>query len=94
MRPHRLRERFAARQPAFGGWMSINSPYAAEVMGHAGFDTVVVDLQHGPLYLDAAVPHAIVPVARGRAQVLSVRYEGAAPRAAEPPSRGRRSTKA
>lgn len=56
MRPHRLRERFAARQPAFGGWMSINSPYAAEVMGHAGFDTVVVDLQHGPLYLDAAVP--------------------------------------
>ena len=56
MRPHRLREAFAARQPAFGGWMSINSPYAAEVMGHAGFDTVVVDLQHGPLYLDAAVP--------------------------------------
>lgn len=56
MRPHRLRERFAARQTAVGGWLSFNSPYAAEVMGHAGFDTVVVDLQHGPLYLDAAVP--------------------------------------
>ena len=56
MRPHNLRERFAARQTAVGGWLSFNSPYAAEVMGHAGFDTVVVDLQHGPLYLDAAVP--------------------------------------
>lgn len=56
MRPHRLRELFAARQTAVGGWMSFNSSYAAEVMGHAGFDTVVVDLQHGPLYLDAALP--------------------------------------
>ncbi|MEN9316507.1 MAG: hypothetical protein RIS35_2900, partial [Pseudomonadota bacterium] len=56
MKPHRLRERFAARQTAAGGWLSFNSPYAAEVMGHAGFDAVVVDLQHGPLYLDAAVP--------------------------------------
>lgn len=56
MKPHRLRELFAARTTAFGGWMAINSPYAAEVMGHAGFDAVVVDLQHGPLYLDAAVP--------------------------------------
>jgi len=56
MRPHRLRELFAQKQTAAGGWMAINSPYAAEVMGHAGFDAVVVDLQHGPLHLDAAVP--------------------------------------
>jgi 4-hydroxy-2-oxoheptanedioate aldolase len=56
MRPNRLRELHAAGQTALGGWMSINSPYAAELMGHAGFDAVVVDLQHGPLYLDAAVP--------------------------------------
>lgn len=56
MRPNRLREMFAARQTALGGWLAINSPYGAEVMGHAGYDAVVVDLQHGPLYLDAAVP--------------------------------------
>lgn len=56
MRPNRLRELFAARKTAVGGWLAINSPYSAEVMGHAGFDAVVVDLQHGPLYLDAAVP--------------------------------------
>jgi 4-hydroxy-2-oxoheptanedioate aldolase len=56
MRPNRLRELFAARQTALGGWCSINSPFAAELMGHSGFDAVVVDLQHGPLYLDAAVP--------------------------------------
>lgn len=56
MRPNRLREMFAARQTALGGWLAINSPYSAELMGHAGYDSVVVDLQHGPLYLDAAVP--------------------------------------
>jgi len=56
MRPNRLRELFTAGQTALGGWCAINSPYAAELMGHSGFDAVVVDLQHGPLYLDAAVP--------------------------------------
>ncbi len=56
MRPNRVRELVAGKQCALGGWMAFNSPYAAELMGHCGFDTVVVDLQHGPLYLDAAVP--------------------------------------
>lgn len=56
MRPNRLRELFAAKTCALGGWCAFNSPYSAEVMGHSGFDAVVVDLQHGPLYLDAAVP--------------------------------------
>ncbi len=56
MRPNRIRELFAAKTCATMGWIALNSTYSAELMGHAGFDTVVVDLQHGPLYLDAAVP--------------------------------------
>lgn len=56
MRSSRLKERFAAGKPAFAGWCAIGHPYSAELMGHSGLDTVVVDLQHGPYYLDAAVP--------------------------------------
>ncbi len=56
MRPNRLRELFAARQPAMVGWMSFASPYAAEFYGHCGFDAVAIDLQHGPIFLDAALP--------------------------------------
>lgn len=56
MRPNRLRQMHAEGACALGGWLAFSSPYSAELMGHAGFDTVVVDLQHGPLYLDAAVP--------------------------------------
>ena len=56
MRPNRLKQIFAAKQTAIGGWCAIPDSYAAEVMAHCGYDTVVVDLQHGPLYLDAAVP--------------------------------------
>lgn len=56
MRPNRLLEMFAGGECALGGWISLNSPYAAELLGHCGFDTLVVDLQHGPYYFDAAVP--------------------------------------
>ena len=40
---------------ALVGWSSIADGYAAELMGHGGFDGVVVDLQHGTMYLDRAV---------------------------------------
>lgn len=56
MRPNRLHELSAAKQTALVGWMTFSSSYAAEFFGHAGFDAVVIDLQHGPFYLDAAVP--------------------------------------
>lgn len=55
MRPNKLKEMAAAKQTAIGGWVGF-TPYAAEVMGHCDLDAVVVDLQHGPLYLDGAVP--------------------------------------
>ena len=47
MKPNRLLERFRNRTSAVGGWLSIDSAYAAELVGSAGFDAVVVDCQHG-----------------------------------------------
>jgi 4-hydroxy-2-oxoheptanedioate aldolase len=47
MKPNRLHELFAAGRGAVAGWMSIDSAYAAELVGCAGFDAVVIDCQHG-----------------------------------------------
>ena len=32
---------------AFTGWLNLPSAWSAEVMAHAGFDALVIDLQHG-----------------------------------------------
>ena len=42
-----MRPLFAADRTAVAGWLSIDSAYAAEVAGSAGFDAVVIDAQHG-----------------------------------------------
>lgn len=55
MRRNRLRELLRAGEPAVNAWLSIPSAYAAEVMGHQGFDSVTVDLQHGMIGFEAAV---------------------------------------
>lgn len=56
MRPNHLRVLVRERQPIVNAWLAIPSTYSAEVMGHQGFDSVTVDLQHGMIGFDAAVP--------------------------------------
>ena len=47
MRQNRLKKLWREGRPALGGWLQIPSSFAAEVMAHAGFDWVCVDMQHG-----------------------------------------------
>jgi 4-hydroxy-2-oxoheptanedioate aldolase len=42
-----LRRRILAGETLFGAWASLGSPGSAELMGRAGLDWVVVDLEHG-----------------------------------------------
>ncbi len=43
-----LKQKFANfKKPIIGGWASIGSTFSAEMLGHAGFDCVTVDMQHG-----------------------------------------------
>lgn len=56
MRRNRLHELAKAGTPIVNAWLAIPSAYAAEVMGHQGYDSVTVDLQHGMIGFDAAVP--------------------------------------
>src|SRR6478609_8824674 len=55
MRENRLRTRLASDRAAVTAWMSIDSPYLAEVLSHCGYDAVTVDLQHGMFGLDRAI---------------------------------------
>ncbi len=41
-----FKRRLIAREPMYGGWLSLSSPLAAEALGHAGFDFLVVDTEH------------------------------------------------
>ena len=47
MRKNRIRELWREGKPATVGWIGTASPYATEVMANAGFDGLVVDMQHG-----------------------------------------------
>ena len=38
------------------GWCAIPSSWSAELMGRAGFDSVTLDLQHGLINYDTAIP--------------------------------------
>ncbi|MCH8036765.1 MAG: hypothetical protein IIC53_06515 [Proteobacteria bacterium] len=56
-----LKQRIAERGPLFGCWLEMFSPIAAEVVAQAGYDCVLIDLEHGPgSYLDAiSLMHAV-----------------------------------
>ena len=71
MRLNQIKALWAEGQPVYNSWMSIGSPFAAEILAHQGWHSITVDLQHGPIGFDAAVPmlQAIsttdcVPIAR------------------------------
>lgn len=55
MRENALIALKAAGRTALNAWVSVGSGYQAELLGHAGFDAVTVDLQHGPYGFDTAV---------------------------------------
>jgi 2-keto-3-deoxy-L-rhamnonate aldolase RhmA len=85
-----LKARLAAGETLFGSFLTLGSPLAAEAMGLAGFDWLLVDLEHGGgheaqllgqlLGARAAGVHALARVesdARSRAaRVLDLGVEG------------------
>lgn len=44
---NRMRQMWAEGRPTVGGWSTLGSAFATEIMATAGFDYVCVDLQHG-----------------------------------------------
>lgn len=50
-----LRQKWSEGRAGIGGWMQISDPLTAEVMAHAGYDAVVIDMQHSGTTFDTAV---------------------------------------
>jgi 4-hydroxy-2-oxoheptanedioate aldolase len=49
-----LKRRLAKGEKVFGCWVDTGSSTVVEILGHAGFDFVVIDLEHGQGDLDTA----------------------------------------
>ncbi len=47
MKPNRLKRLLGEGKYAAGSWVSLCSPLAAEIMGMAGFDWLLIDMEHG-----------------------------------------------
>jgi 4-hydroxy-2-oxoheptanedioate aldolase len=45
---NRIRDAWAAGKPVLNAWLNIGHPFASEIMGTADFDSLTVDVQHGP----------------------------------------------
>jgi 2-keto-3-deoxy-L-rhamnonate aldolase RhmA len=78
MKPNRMKQKIASDQPALGCSVMFPSPQIVEMLGHAGFDWVLIDCEHGSASLadvelmamacDAA---GITPIARPRTNAVS-----------------------
>jgi 4-hydroxy-2-oxoheptanedioate aldolase len=47
MRPNKIKAMWREGKPAAAGWISTGNTYLAEAMAHAGYDAVIIDMQHG-----------------------------------------------
>ena len=58
-----VRDRWAAGDTAFAAWLTLESPASAATVAAAGFDAVVVDLQHGHATI-AGLPQLLAAITR------------------------------
>lgn len=56
MRENRTKSLLTASRPVLSGWLTVGHPLLAEVLAHAGYDAVTVDLQHGAVSDDELLP--------------------------------------
>ena len=47
MRPNNLKALWREGKPAVAGWLSSGNTYVAEAMAQAGYDALIIDMQHG-----------------------------------------------
>lgn len=55
MKRNTIKSRLAAGETILNGWLHIPSTWSAEVMAHAGWDSITVDMQHGMHSLETVI---------------------------------------
>ena len=56
MRANKVRDIWAKGGGVINGWLAIANSFSAEIMAHEDFDSVTVDMQHGMVDFQAAIP--------------------------------------
>jgi 4-hydroxy-2-oxoheptanedioate aldolase len=56
MRENRLKSIWREGGTVVNGWLHVPSSFSAEVMAHAGWDSLTIDMQHGPVDYESLVP--------------------------------------
>ncbi|QIN81489.1 2,4-dihydroxyhept-2-ene-1,7-dioic acid aldolase [Rubrobacter tropicus] len=56
MRENRVRSIWEGGGVVLNGWLHVPSSFSAEVMAHAGYDSLTIDLQHGPPDMGSVIP--------------------------------------
>ncbi len=76
-RPNPVKQRLAAGGSVFGCWLNMASPMAAEVVGLAGYDCVMIDNEHGPASLLESVGLMHAVAASGASSLMRVPWNDA-----------------
>ena len=56
MMENRIKTLWRSGETVVNGWLHIPNSFSAEVMAHAGWDSITIDMQHGPPEYYAALP--------------------------------------
>ena len=56
MRENRLRTIWREDETVVNGWLHVPSSFSVEVMAHAGYDSLTIDMQHGPIDYGTLIP--------------------------------------
>lgn len=67
-----LKARIRAGEPVYGAWLALADANVAELMAHAGYDFLVLDLEHGPSSIATAQDVMRAAEAAGCALVVRV----------------------
>ncbi len=71
MKPNKLKQQWADGQPTLNAWLTIGNGFAAEVICAQGFDSIVLDMQHGVMgysemlsILQSTTAYPVTPLVR------------------------------
>lgn len=68
---NRLREKIKARELTLGSWITIGHPNVAEILANAGFDWLVIDIEHNPI--DPAMVQTLITTIQSKGAKAIVR---------------------
>lgn len=74
MQTNTLKTRLRAGEASIGSWLSVAHPTIGEVMGQAGFDWLIADMEHGILSLEALQSLMIAVAGAGTTPMVRVAW--------------------